>query len=137
MLNAKTVLLITTYLLAYLGLSGSISPTLMHWSHREAAVSPILQLLFFSVLAPFALALMLRLLASTELRGRRWPIATAPLVTLVVIAFLEDTIHKPYGIELLSLLSAGAVQGASAFLGWQICVVLRQRNVPTRPAASG
>lgn len=104
------------YILLYAGANDVLWPLIGHFHHVDWQMPALLDGAVSSVLLPCLIAYLLT--ATLRERPSPWPFLIAPVVLMAGMKYARDAFYPPYRQELLSLLAAGAIQGATAWAGW-------------------
>ena len=104
-------------------------PMLAHIHHNDHRVPAGIELAMNGVLIPLGVGFLIALFVRRELLGTPWPLLLAPFLLHLATGYVTDSFYSPYSTELLSLVGSGAIQGATALLGWLVYGWLHGRRI--------
>jgi hypothetical protein len=114
------------YMLLYSGANDVLWPLLGHFHHVDWHVPALVDGAISSVLLPSLIAFLLT--ATLRVHPSPWPFLIAPVLLMAAMKYAGDAFYPPYRSEFLSLLVAGAIQGASAWSGWFLHTRMSRRE---------
>lgn len=114
------------YILIYAGANDVLWPLICHFHHPDWQVPALLDGAISSVLLPCLIAYLLT--ATLRKQPSPWPFLIAPVLLMAGIKYAEDAFYPPYLHEVVSLLAAGAIQGATAWAGWFLYMRWNRRS---------